>query len=150
MVVLCCVGLGWGCEIHSPSLYDITSIPYSFVYSALFQTIFQRRGYNLHNLYRIKFQIMKLRQLFETLETFYWRWSFHNSSYGQPLISIVTGWTNCTVNVKSIFIMIVNSVWPPLQSHAWRMSRLQVRFCFICLLMCWYLRMRKISVLGIP
>ena len=65
----------------------------------------------------------------------YWRWSCHNSSYGfcvklscQPMIL-------CT-----IFIMVASFV---------RMPCLQVRYCFLCVAMCWCLRMRRISMLGI-
>ena len=65
-----------------------------------------------------------------------------------PLISIVTGSANWEAKVKPIFIMVIIFMWPPLQSRVWRMSCLRVRYCFICVVMSWYLRMRRTSVLG--
>ena len=85
----------------------------------------------------------------------YWRLKFYNSSYGcciklpcLPLISIITGSANWEAKVKPIFIMVIIFMWPPLQSRVWRMSCLRVRYCFVCVVMSWYLRMRRTSVLG--
>ena len=106
----------------------------------------------LHNqaLFQITWTAWNLRNV-----NIYWRWNCH-TSYGcfiklpyRPLASIVTGKANCAAKVRPIFIIVVIFMWPPLQSCVWSMSCLRVRYCSICAVMCWYLRMRRISVLGI-